>query len=387
MELKELQFEDLPELKFEETQSKTSSNRIAEFFTGGIKKAGSILPGQEHDPVRKALELEKKWQEFLGTKPERPYPLNVATEFLKGTELLKPSTYITNMLLGYGAGKVVAQTQLIRKGLEKYTPTLSEKLLEFLPEKTKVPTSNPIVNISNNIKNITKPAKFAGKVRQSFFDAKKIAGQEFEQGLQQQALLNPDRRINLRSLFEDFKMYQDDIVNNPGMKSEVKGIIRKTKRADLQAMIDNPALAENLTLRQVQDIKNAINQAPSIAKKAGNKFANWTSGEGELLDLVDEIRLAELENFPGMENVFSKYADKMGQYRLIKNKFKEGSLIRNLKTGFGDPEIKEMVKVYFKDNPQIIKEMGGYEKTLKFLKWVGLGAGLDYLRRLLKGQP
>jgi hypothetical protein len=266
----------------------------------------------------------------------------------------------------------------IGKGIDKSSKFIAKK------------TTNPIVNLSTNIKNIAKPANFASKVRNAFFDAKKVAGSEFEQGLQQQVLANPTKAINLKPMFEDFKNVIDDVTNNPGLKSEIKSIARKTKNELLPNLIDNPALAENLTLRQAQDIKTAINQAPSISRKAGNKFANWTQGEGELLDLVDEIKLAELENFPGMENVFAKYAQKMGQYRLIKNKFKEGSLVKNLKTDFGDPEIQNMVKTYFKDNPAIIKEMGGYAKTLKLLKAFGLTTGgitgYEILRNLLKGK-
>lgn len=242
-----------------------------------------------------------------------------------------------------------------------------------------------VQNVVKNIKNVKNPVRFSQGVRREFFAVKKQVGDAFEQGIRDLSRQYPDRAIDLSSPMQYIKSAMDDTQNNPGLASAVKSVLRGIKNPEkakiIQGLIEKPETATNMTLAQVQEIKNAIQGAPSIATKLKQgKFADWKSGDLELLDLIDEIKLAQSEIFPEMAQVRAPYAQFMENYRVVKNMFKPGKLIEKMQKGFGDAEVEAMVKAILPKD--VYGAIRGYKKTGFALKaGAGLAAAEELIRR------
>lgn len=246
-------------------------------------------------------------------------------------------------------------------------------------------------NLVTNVKNVKNPVAFSQKVRKELFTAKSEVGKAVEQGIEQVARNNPTQSIDLSASFNNIKGVMDNTADNPGLASVIKGIINKVKNPEqaklLKDLIDDPAKATNLTLKQVQDIKVAIRNSPTIASKLKQgKFANWEVGDLELLDLVDNIRVEQLRAFPELSEVFKPYATYMGNYNQVKNMFKPSTLLNKLRQGFGNEEIEAMVKaVVPKETTKAISGFRSLDKIKRNIpKAVGLGIGAEGARRVIE---
>ena len=221
----------------------------------------------------------------------------------------------------------------------------------------------------------------AQSLRGDMFAKRSALGKELDQNITALSKENPDKRVDLSGVFEELKMNVND-PNNPGLASEVRSIIRKIKDPELAGRInryiENPRYAEGLNLRTSEDIKRALSQAPSISSKAGNKFANWTPGDLEVLDLVDNVKLAQAESFGDeLSKLRAPYAEYMKNYKFVKNSFKEGRLLGKAKTKFGDAELEAAAKKILSDDAwKEIEKLRGAEKIKKIAKAVGITTGL-----------
>ena len=64
------------------------------------------------------------------------------------------------------------------------------------------------------------------------------------------------------------------------------------------------------------------------------------------------------------------------KYKIVKNKFKEGALLRNIRNGFGDEEINEMVDVLLpQDTIKLMKDFNKSEFLGRKVKGVAQKAG------------
>jgi hypothetical protein len=242
-----------------------------------------------------------------------------------------------------------------------------------------------------NVRRVFKPVEFAREVRSSVFNLKSRLGKQVDAGVTQLSEANPTKTVDLSDQFFQIKGAIKNAEENPGLASDINATLRKIKdprTANLvRQMLIDPRKAEKLTLRQAEDIKRAIQSAPSIsAKSAQGKFANWTKGDTELLDLIDEIKLAQSEVFPELAQVRAPYAEYMQNYRVVKNMFKERSLLNNMRGRFGNEEIEGMVQKVLP--PETYKKMIGFRNTGKALRWgggvVGVGASAAIVNQILR---
>lgn len=270
-----------------------------------------------------------------------------------------------------GVSQVSAQTSPLAIASTPFILGGVAKEAGILP-RAKVPFSG----ISKNIKNVAKPASFAKEVRQSVFDKKQALGKALDKDITILSESNPTELIDLRDPMYQLKASMIDVENNPGLALEVNQTLRKIKDPKLasrmKTLIDNPETAASLSLREAEDIKRAISQSPTLSKKSSQgKFANWTSGDIEMLDLVDEIKAAQAEKFPQLSELRTPYAEFMNDYRLIKNQLRPGRLIDKLKGKFGDEEIEQAAKRAIPK--KTYKDIKSFRRTRKAIKW---GAGI-----------
>ncbi len=220
-------------------------------------------------------------------------------------------------------------------------------------------------NIWRNAKNIKDPTKLAKKVRGEFGSIKREAGKKFGADLERLTNQFPEQKINIS---DAVKSLQTEITENPAIRSAIN------RSPALKEVFDNPEMANYINLRQAQDIINQLKSRLPLSKLAGQ---NVRPTDIPLFDLIDDIKLAQLDAFPQMAKARAEYGEVIGKYKVIKNKFKGGSLINNLKKNWNDPEVKKIVDSMLP--PDMIQEMGGYESASSLLKKLGIiGQGLAW---------
>lgn len=245
-----------------------------------------------------------------------------------------------------------------------------------------------VQTIVKTMQNIKDPSNFAKVVRRSLFKKKQEVGKDFEKAIDTLVKDNPDQAVDLSGPFQYLKDNVDNIQDNPGLRREINSVISRIRNKDqvklLRELIDDPMKASQLTLKQAQDIKVAIQQSPSISRKLNQgKFADYSSGDMELLDLLDEVKVAQSEAFPQMAAVRRPYAEYMQNYSNVKNLFKPGKTIKRLQEGFGDEEVQKMIKAVLPE--ETFGDIARYRRTIKGinfgLKAAGVGLAIEGGRR------
>ena len=132
-------------------------------------------------------------------------------------------------------------------------------------------------------------------------------------------------------------------------------------------MLDNPQLADSVTLEKTQEIINYIN-----TKIPRNIRFNHL----DILDAQNDIRAAQLDAFPQMAVVRAEYGKFANDYKLVKNALRPGSTVNAIRSNFnGNVEIQDAAKRVF--TPEIQKAMAGHRGeivTRKFIKrFIGWG--------------
>lgn len=224
------------------------------------------------------------------------------------------------------------------------------------------------------------PVALDSDIRGQLFSQKTQIGKNFESDLNKLIASKPYDSVNLQEPVSAMRSAMDDANTNPGLASQIKSVIRTIKNPDaaktLNEIIDDPSKASNLTLKQSQDLKIAIQNSPSIKMKLSQgKFANYTQGDLELLDLLDNVKLKQAENFPELAQVRKPYADYMQNYNQVKSMFKPSQLLQNVQSNFGPNAVTEsMARKALPDATN--KQIDNIRKVIALKKAGKWGAGL-----------
>ena len=211
-------------------------------------------------------------------------------------------------------------------------------------------------NIFQSINRATSGAPaFARRVREGFVNKKIESMKKFGADLDKYTEQFPDRSI---SLSEIMKEAQATSPYDQKLNSFIKG------NEQLKKLVDNPQLANNMPVKEVQTLLNKIN--PKIQGKYGADFL-------EVKDFVHDIKAAQLDAFPEMAQTREMYAKVAEPYRIIKSKIREGALLQNLANKFGDPELNARAESLM--TKELKAEVANYRRTRKLLTAAGLTAG------------
>lgn len=191
--------------------------------------------------------------------------------------------------------------------------------------------------------------KYAEDLQREFVGIKKAATSSWAKSVDELSNANPDKTISLRNIIDDIKS------NLEQMTPEARNVFRKTPK--LKELIDNPELANNVTLKDTQDIINYIQ-----TKVPSNIRANTL----DIVDTLSDIRASQLDAFPEMANIRADYAKIAEPWRNIKNNFKFNNTLNAIQQDFGGDQAKFAVEQLF--SPETIREMGGYKNAAKSVK-------------------
>jgi hypothetical protein len=256
-----------------------------------------------------------------------------------------PRSYINPGTVGATEGAVGAVTG-VRSGLSKLVP--------------------------QSVKNATtQEVNFLSKVRDAIQSTPRAARSQFADDLlrlnNEAISAGKPSSVNVRGMVDDLL---GQIQNE-----EVGGSVRRAIRTSpkLQKMLNNPQTAENLTLKESQELLNEVKSVLSNAKLGGS--GNRPTDIPLYEDVINEITDAQLSTHPEFAKTKTMYGDVMNDYRLIKNKIKPGSLSKNIKSKFGDKEVFAAVSRLLEKNPDVLKQMSGFRTVDAIKKALAVLAG------------
>lgn len=215
----------------------------------------------------------------------------------------------------------------------------------------------------------TKSAQFADKIRTAFVNVKKNAVEKFGKGLDELSSKNPNKKIDI---YENTAI--GDILTDPNLPSEAKVIFNKTPI--LKDIISGDR-ASKVTLKEAQDIINYVQTKIPAQIKASHL---------DLPEFLSEMRIAQSNAFPKeMTTLRNEYAKIAQPFKDVKGQMRFNQLLGSIDRGFGGAEGKQAVKELFKDNPEILKEIGGYRKAGSLIKGALWASGLSGTYAVGKG--
>lgn len=209
----------------------------------------------------------------------------------------------------------------------------------------------PSMELPGAIKNATTgETQFLNKIRGEFVKSKQAAVDKFGDQLDALAIKNPDAKVNISSVLDELKQ---EVAQEPKLKSAINRV------PGLKSMLDSESTTGELSLKESQKIINDLTSKVPTVKLRG---ANVRPDDIPLIDAIHNIRAAQLEAFPEMSAVRSEYGRVLGDYGLIRNRIKPGSLQSNLRRGFGDVELDAAVKRLLPK--EVLGQIKSYARTV-----------------------
>jgi len=213
-------------------------------------------------------------------------------------------------------------------------------------------------------------ARALQSIREGFLSAPKIAGTEFESGLNRLVAENPNQKVDLSSVV---KQLQDAEQATPGVKSTISRAIRTNKHAAFveSLMSGDSSSASNLTLQEAQAFKRTLQDA---MRNKWNQFApELNDVHLELTDAWHGTRQAQLAAFPEMQDVLGAYGQQMNRFRVLKPMFKQGQLSGAVMGKLeNEPEIRTMAEQLLPD--ETLKQIRRYRTTQRVATAAKIGA-------------
>jgi hypothetical protein len=331
----------------------------------GMPVLRGLIPGSEEVPKPTGKEMAVG----MGLSTAIPSPIGALKIFPKIASGKKLDIVAKSALAGYAFNpyqEKIASPADLNRGIGAAVGAGGAAIL------------TPIVRTFQAFKNVKNSAKFAEKVREEVFNARKSQGNMFDSKIQSVSNSKPNTVVNAREVHDELNRAMTERVEgtkdfvNPGLRADIQRVIRGTKsKTDsnlIRRFVEDPVFAENMTLQESQQLKKAINSVMSAKLRQG-KFANYTPGETELIEVSNNIRGSQLGAFPELSKEFQIYAQQSKAFRAIKPKLKvgvlEGNMAKGFKSGVVGQEIKQRVDSFL--TPSMIRQMGGYEKAVGFL--------------------
>lgn len=210
-------------------------------------------------------------------------------------------------------------------------------------------------------------------IREGLLKAPKLAGQEFEHGLNQLVSKSPDTIVDLS---EAVQLSQAATQRNPAFATLLRGSSKNNQQAAMiQSVLSNPDVASTLTLKQAQEVKQVLQR--SLTQKFKQVAPEYLDAHLDALDVWHTIRAAELKAFPQFEKVLQGYNQALSNFRALKFILSKASLepalLNNLN---GRTElIQAFRELATPDTMALVKKFQQSTGTVKFLKRLGLIAG------------
>ena len=158
--------------------------------------------------------------------------------------------------------------------------------------------------------------EFSEKTANIFRGARGRLGRTFGKQFDNLVSQNPDTIVDYSQPIQQIKELENF---SPGVvgriKSSLKNVAGEVTPDFLDAYVEDPSLASNLTVRQAQNLKQAINRLPELAKVFGRKRTSPLGGQ--LSEISLSMREAETKALPELKPIFQKFSKGMENVRRV----------------------------------------------------------------------
>lgn len=204
-----------------------------------------------------------------------------------------------------------------------------------------------------------KAVQFATKIRQAYTNTKTEAVKKFGGTLEKLSKDNPTKKIDLYN-----NSTIQDIITDPDLSVEAKNVFNKTPI--LRDIISGKKT--DVTVKEAQDIANYLQfKVP----------ANIKSQHLDITDVINEVKSAQASAFPEeMASLRTEYARIAQPFKDLRSQMKLQNVLSSVDKNFGGAVQRSQLKDLFADNPELLKEMGGYRNAGRLLKGVAIGGGV-----------
>lgn len=235
----------------------------------------------------------------------------------------------------FGLGKVVGAVPKVAKSIKGLN--LSEKFLIGDKEKVKV-----LENVRSAIQSVPR------KARSLFADDLIRLNNE-------KIMMGKNPSISIKPMI-------DDLIAS-GASEELKPSVERVINSvpEIQKMLKNPSLAENITLKESQDILNSIKSQLSNSKLSG--VGNRPTDIPIYEDLINEITKSQLDVHPEFADTKKAFGSVMDNYKKIKGKITEGGLHKNILEKFGGPELNNKISEILSGNKSVLGQIRKYRRV------------------------
>lgn len=274
--------------------------------------------------------------------------------------------FLPRVLAGATAGAVGAGSQITDPEMQ-YKDFLSRQGTQAAGGAltgAAVASLAPIIRGAANLRNLSvdKEVKVSQDIRKEFYGVKDAAVKKFEGQLNDIALKNPGRKVDIGNFIDDLS----NDIKVGDIDPTAKNALRRVPA--IKKMLDGKSGTE-LTVKQVQEIINDINtKIPVNIKK--NHF--------EILDAVNNLKASQLEAFPEMAGVRADYQKVIEPFNNVKNQFKFNKIYKAIESGFQGGEGEYAVRQLL--SPETIKKMGGIKEAQRLSSASG-----ELIRNLIIG--
>src|SRR3990167_5973457 len=268
----------------------------------------------------------------------------------------RAATAVASSRPGQAAG------QFLQRDIQSFMP--GKKLTEPLSTMFKIGRPSTIA----------KPSPFRealiSRVQNRLLKSPKLAGREFEEGLEAVVTAHPDQRVDLSGPLTTFL---DQAKKNPAFDSMIRRItLNNTESGFVQSLLNQPGAAANLTLQDSQMVKQIFQRV--LKQKFEQVGPDLWGAHLDALDVWHSIRAAQLQAFPQFKGVLGAYRETLQSFRTIKNALKEGALESKLMSNFGKDSqmIKAFRELATEDTIKLIEKLQKATAMRTFLKRLGL---------------
>jgi hypothetical protein len=222
--------------------------------------------------------------------------------------------------------------------------------------------------IVRNVKNFFNQPELAQRARREFGLIGRKASRLWRNTVRKIEQSSPDKTMSLQKSTD--LLFKKGIVKTKKILSVLKR--SETLQQSVDQLFENPELANKMTLRQSQDLINAIESNISQAKLAGRGVR---PSDVNLLKLVKELKRGQSKIWPEMRTLRKEYGNIVGPFRKLKNQTTFARFLNNMKNQksiWNDKEAQQFIKANL--SKQLIDDIGGIVKInqlLKALKIVG----------------
>lgn len=199
------------------------------------------------------------------------------------------------------------------------------------------------------------PAAFSREVRGAVLQNKHEKTKAISNAIDDFTKQNPDVAVDISEPMENLRQVLGDPDAAPDLRRIMGAITRKSKNQTLSNLLNNPELAKSVNMRQLQDLKNSIEYFPSIQSKISKgAWDKVTLGEQDLLNLVDDIKLAQTDIVPALKGARQAFSAFMEDYKAVRPLLSEKVLEKQLRANFSG-QTGEVVERIAKTIPEPLR--------------------------------